>query len=214
MDAGLKALDDGIRADGTMRKSFTLRDLEAGLERTGTRIEDAKRELESFQSAWDGVFDSITKTAREPFSLENTLTLAQETNKPISAEMLNKSAKAVIQRNIEFSGVLRKMSDKGFPPALINEIGQLGAGQGILVAEELLRTATPKEIAELSKNYAMLESSSALVGKTVADSMYGAGLEAANGVYNGLVAREEKLKNAALIPVSYTHLTLPTNREV
>ena len=199
VDAGLKALDDGIRADGTMRKSFTLRDLEAGLERTGTRIEDAKRELESFQSAWDGIFDSITKTAREPFSLENTLTLAQETNKPISAEMLNKSAKAVIQRNIEFSGVLRKMSDKGFPPALINEIGQLGAGQGILVAEELLRTATPKEIAELSKNYAMLESSSALVGKTVADSMYGAGLEAANGVYNGLVAREEKLKNAALI---------------
>ena len=199
VNAGLKALDDGIRADGTMRKSFTLRDLEAGLERTGTRIEDAKRELESFQSAWDGVFDSITKTAREPFSLENTLTLAQETNKPISAEMLNKSAKAVIQRNIEFSGVLRKMSDKGFPPALINEIGQLGAGQGILVAEELLRTATPKEIAELSKNYAMLESSSALVGKTVADSMYGAGLEAANGVYNGLVAREEKLKNAALI---------------
>lgn len=199
VNAGLKALDDGIRADGTMRKSFTLRDLEAGLDRTATRIEDAKRQLESFQGAWDGVFDSISKTARDPFSLENTLTLAQETNKPISAEMLNKSAKAVIQRNIEFSGVLRKMSDKGFPPALINEIGQLGAGQGILVAEELLRTATPKEIAELSKNYAMLESSSALVGKTVADSMYGVGLEAANGVYNGLVAREEKLKNAALI---------------
>lgn len=196
---GLRELNKNILADGTMLKSFTLRDLEAGFDRTSTRIEDAKRHLDGLYSAWEEVANSVYKVARDPFSLQNTLTLAQETNKPISVEMLNKSAKAVINRNIKFRGNLEKMREAGFPPALIREVAELGAGQGILVAEELLRSASPTQIAELSKNYDLLNTTALDLGGAVADSFYGAGISAGEGVYHGLIAQRDKIEEAATI---------------
>lgn len=196
---GLRELNKNILADGTMLKSFTLRDLEAGFDRTSTRIEDAKRNLDGLYSAWEEVANSVYKVARDPFSLQNTLTLAEETNKPISVEMLNKSAKAVIDRNIKFRGNLEKMREAGFPPALIREVAELGAGQGILVAEELLRSASPTQIAELNKNYDLLNTTALDLGGAVADSFYGAGISAGEGVYHGLIAQRDKIEEAATI---------------
>lgn len=195
--AGLNSLFHGITTGGGIRKgfNFTLRDIEYGIEKTNISLENAKKRLDDLKNSYNSVVDSVSSKAREPFSLSNSIQIAQESNQPVTVKTLTKSAKAVVARNLKFRKVLLALRDKGFPPGLLQEVAALGPGEGIPVGEELAKSSN-KDILDLKRAYDRLDSSALEVGKTVGDAMYKSGIDAADGLVKGLEGRIDKMEKA------------------
>lgn len=197
VNAGLDTLARGINSNGTQRKgsNFTLADLEAGISRTQTRLEDAMRNAEGLRQSYVSTMDTISKAAREPFSLSNAFSFARDTYTPVSLKMVTDHAKKIISNNKTFGSRLSAMAAKGFPAAFIHEVASLGAEEGIKVADELLKSS-PGDVKQFNQVYAEVDRSSNALGKQVAGAMYNHGIAAADGVVAGLQARLSELEKA------------------
>ncbi|MBW1640479.1 tape measure protein [Microbacterium resistens] len=120
----------------------------------------------------------ITKTrqVRESQTIGGvTLTSTrQETTteqKAATAGSIAKSMAATAARLKRFADKLKKLAQKGLPPALVAEIAQVGVEAGEPIVDALL-TASAAEVKSISDSYKTIGNASNQAGQTVSDANY------------------------------------------
>lgn len=91
---------------------------------------------------------------------------------------------------------MKQLIAKGLPPALVQQIAGLGIEKGSAVADAFL-AASSAEVKAYTADWSSFNTTTASIGKTLADQMYGAGISAQQGLLKGLTADQAKLVKAA-----------------
>ncbi len=92
----------------------------------------------------------------------------------------------------QFTAAIRKLGKMGLRKDLINQIIQMGPGQGLQVADALLN-GPAKVIGEMNSTQAAIASGSSALGQAAANAMYDTGAAAGKGFLSGLQAQESQV---------------------
>lgn len=199
---GLDALNRGLTQSGGInsygkRMGITLKDLEYGQHYVNLRLEEANNKLREQIDLRDQLAKSVTDMSRGTYSIADATKIAHEAGQPVTAKTLTKSANAVIHKNNILNRRVQEMRKRGFAPAIIAEVAQLGLSEGIATADMLLKSPAA-DIKALNYAYKRLDETSTVLGNTTANIMYKAGIDAADGVVKGLEYRLSEIENAGL----------------
>jgi predicted nucleic acid-binding Zn-ribbon protein len=94
----------------------------------------------------------------------------------------------------EFAAALAALKKKGLNSQSLSEIAQAGLSGGGLDTARTLLGASSGDIKQINSLEAALKKSAADAGKITADSFYGAGIKAADGLVKGLQKQQDKLE--------------------
>lgn len=204
----MKSLIDGLyRARNAVtasdlvasRKNKLLSQLDAGalalmqnfvkLEKINAALADAEEALSEVKQQFDQLKNSVRENILEYGKITKIGTYGTSVN-TLTSQLGKDVAKAE-----QFSSMLSALKARGLNSAMISEIGTAGiAGGGFATAQSLMN-ATPEQIAELNALQQTLAAHAEAAGTTVANSMYKAGLDAAQGLVDGLKAQQEAIKH-------------------
>lgn len=91
-----------------------------------------------------------------------------------------------------FAGQINALKARGINNSLLDQVVQLGAGQGSNLAEALLK-ADPETWKRLNEAQAAIDAAANRLGRGAADALYDSGRHAADGFLTGLKAQQEQL---------------------
>lgn len=179
-------------------KGVTLRDYELSIERTGKALDKAEDKLADLRGKRNQVIEGLTTSLSSEFSLKD---FVGGTNKggfrnAVSAKGLSSYARDKMNKLKNFSKDIKTLILKGYNPALVEEIAQMGLEDGSALAKALIKDPSQKK--SLNESYAGIEKYSEVTGTTIANKMYNAGIQSAEGLVKGLKADEQALKDAAV----------------
>lgn len=181
------------------RKNKLLQQLDAGalalmqnfvkLEKVNIQLEDATEKLGELKTQFDQLKNSVRENVLEYGKITKIGTYGTSVN-TLTGQLGRDVAKAE-----QFSSMLSTLKARGIDPAMIQDIAQAGiAGGGFATAQSLMN-ATPEQIAELNALQQTLTAHAEAAGTTVANAMYKSGLDAAQGLVDGLKAQQEQIKH-------------------
>lgn len=227
LNAGTTTLLSGLTSKGNAKKGAsslvkkaTLADVAKAREDVGKALEAAKGVLADMRDARADLAASVASSIKGELDLaagiseatEDAVQTIQRTNargdvwyeervtkgKPASAtfKSVAGTVKAAANKARAFAGLLKDLAKKGIPAGLIQEVAGYGTEQGTIVGKALL-SGSAAEVKELSADYASLGKWSDAAGDTVAGSMYDVGIQAQQGLVDGLLADDAKLAAAA-----------------
>lgn len=96
-----------------------------------------------------------------------------------------------------FTANLARASQKGLSKALYDQIVQMGPEQGAAYAEALAN-ATPGHISALNRHQAKINQYAKQLGKSTSRTMYGAGVDAAQGFVKGINKLIKRIRKAGV----------------
>lgn len=143
------------------------------------RLKASQKKLDDVLKDRNKYRDSLAETLAGGFSL------SAAANGEIGLERITQSAQDALAQIRTLRSQISQLGKLGVPKGLIDEIAQLGGEKGSLVAEQLLK-GPRSQLKELSKTYTAIQSESAKTAGTVADQMYGVGVDAARGLVKGI----------------------------
>lgn len=143
------------------------------------RLKASQKKLDDVLKDRNKYRDSLASTLAGGFSL------SAAANGEIGLERITQSAQDALAQIRTLRTQIAQLGKLGVPKGLIDEIAQLGGEKGSLVAEQLLK-GPRSQLKELSKTYTAIQSESARTAGTVADQMYGVGVDAARGLVKGI----------------------------
>jgi hypothetical protein len=114
---------------------------------------------------------------------------------PVTFNRILAQVKQAVARATRFTVILKKLAREGLAKGLLQQLAE--AGPAALPQAEALLQATPKQIGVLNRQYRKLDSVGSTLGGFIANDLYGAGVQAAKGLVNGLESQQSKL-NAAI----------------
>jgi hypothetical protein len=147
---------------------------------------DAKKGLDDLTQAFDQLHDSVA---------QNIMTFANITKtggKGASAETMIRQLTSDVGKSAGFAQQLDALRGRGLDSAALAQIASAGPEEGSRTAAALLK-ATPEQIAQINALQAQLKFAADKAGETAADSMYGAGIAAAQGLVDGLQANLDQI---------------------
>ena len=177
--------------------------LEKALASLTKRSEGLEKALEAAKSKAEelkAVRDAVANDLRGEFKLSDMITSDSRYAKDLlgsglTAKGIANRASATAQRIERFAHRLNRLRDKGYGETIIQEVAALGSEDGMLAANALLN-ATTKERNSVIRAYNRLDSASNKAGKEVTLSMYRGGIDAAEGLVNGLQSKSRDVDNA------------------
>lgn len=95
-----------------------------------------------------------------------------------------------------FKDKIKKLIDKGYDPALVQDIAEMGITDGTQVANALIKDNSQKK--SINASYKGIQTESTKLGQTIGNKMYDAGIQSAQGLVKGLKADDKALKEAAV----------------
>lgn len=101
-----------------------------------------------------------------------------------------------LRKTQQFAANLAKLKAKGLNATVYQQIAEAGADQGGAIADALL-AGGPNTFNTLNRLQANINSASAGLGNTAANNLYQAGVNAAQGLVNGLLAKTKALDAAS-----------------
>jgi hypothetical protein len=113
-----------------------------------------------------------------------------------SQDVLNNMA-SQLSNTLTFSNNLQALKKKGLSADLLEQIASAGVDQGGATAAALMG-ASSNTIKQLNSMQSQMKKSADAAGSAVADSMYGAGIKAAEGLVKGLEKKQKSIENAML----------------
>lgn len=203
-----------------LRGTATLADVALARENIGSRLAAANENLANLQDSYTQLRDSIANSIKGELDLAKGITAATADvtaavtqsygsngswtqggaakGSPAKATFASVAGqvKSLATKARAFALKLAGLARKGIPSGLVQEVASLGTEQGSVVADALL-TGTSAQVRGLQNDYASLNTWSTKAGSYVADQMYGAGIDAAEGLIKGLEAADNKLAKAA-----------------
>jgi len=153
------------------------------------RIKKANTQLKDAIKVRDDYGASMTS------KLEDTFTLTADSSKRSVSSLITgftSAAKSVSS----FTSTLTGLQRKGLSKGLVDQVAQLGVAGGAQLAKNLAN-ASGAEITSLSTAYEKLSKASAKGGKSLAQSMYQNGVDAAKGLVRGLTSHLDKVTKAS-----------------
>lgn len=162
------------------------------LEAVNKQLEEAKSSLESVR----GEFDNLRASVKS--SLIGFANITKMGKWGTSPQVLIDQLRQDTSRTSQFAGQLEQLKARGLNAAILQDIAEAGvAGGGAATATSLLG-ASPAQIAEINRLQAQLTASADAAGKTTATAMYGAGVQAAEGLVAGLTAKQDQIEAAMM----------------
>lgn len=197
--SGLQSTKNGIMAafkgkteTNLVNKLYTTADklipLQQNLDKVNKSLESANDTLDDLKQSFDQMkssvssnivaFGDITKAGKYGTSVNTLINqLQNDTNK----------AK-------QFDSMLAQLKAKGLNSQAISEIAAAGLDNGGLATAQTLLTASSADIAQINKLQSQLQTAADSAGTTVANAMYGAGIQAAQGLVNGLQSQQDSIE--------------------
>lgn len=136
--------------------------------------------------------------------LDSANITASATGGAVSAQSILATLTAKMQQAKQFAAQLAKLRTKGIRSDLIAQIAQAGAEQGSGAAAALA-TASAGQISQINATQAQLVGAATAAGSTAGTAMYGAGIQAAQGLVKGLKSQQKAIeKQMATIATAMT----------
>jgi phage-related protein len=157
-------------------------------ENISARLKAAQDKLVAAQKNYSDAFNSAADKTRQSFSLVST-----GQNGFVDLNFSKKQFQAAVAQARKFATDIATLAKRGLNKDLLQQLVDAGADQGGAMAAALAGAdaATFKEFNVLQTQ---LNKAADAVGKTTADTMYGAGLKAAQGLVAGLAAQEKAIQ--------------------
>ncbi|MFE9064937.1 phage tail protein [Streptomyces violaceusniger] len=165
---------------------FKLRD---SAEANSKALDSAKDKLNDLK----GQFDSLKTSVKS--SLVGFGNITKIGKYGTSAQTLINQLQSDTTRTGDFAKQLDELKKRGLNAQMISDIAAAGVTGGGMATAQSLLTATPEQIAQINALQAQLVSSADKAGTTVADSMYGAGIKAADGLVKGLTEKQKAIED-------------------
>ncbi|MET7643051.1 phage tail tape measure protein [Streptomyces sp. NPDC005426] len=174
------------------KQLVTLANREAAL---ATRIKTATKRLTDQIKARDKLAADVKK------GVLDSANITSGTDGQTSAASILATLTTKMQQAKQFAQQLATLRKKGIRSDLIAQIAQAGVEQGSGAAAALA-TASSSQIAQINKTQGQLVTAATQAGNTAGTAMYGAGIQAAQGLVKGLKSQrkqiEKQMANIAL----------------
>ena len=159
----------------------------ASLASAKTRLDDLKNSAAQLKSS---VAASIMQGA-------SVVTQAPQEGFALSSNDVVNNMNAQLQKAAAFSAQLQQLKKRGLSADLLEQIASAGVDQGGATAAALAG-ASNSQIKQLNSMQTQLKASANAAGSAIADSMYGAGIRAAEGLVKGLEKKQKAIEAAML----------------
>lgn len=106
-------------------------------------------------------------------------------------------AKGFLAKVQGFAGKLKRLQQKGFSGAILQEVAGLGTTAGTQAADSLLQ-ASSAQVKDLNKTMTAIDSASLAAGNAVTDSMFKGGVNGAAAVVKGIESQQGAIGKAML----------------
>lgn len=143
------------------------------------RLKTAQANLKAVQDAYAKAQTDAAQKVRESFDL---VTPGQTF---VNLDLLQQRFQDTVNQAKDFATNIARLSKRGVDKDLLQQLADAGATDGSVVARALAN-ASDAQLKAFNSLSSQLRSASGTVGKTVADSLYGAGVRAAQGLVKGL----------------------------
>ncbi|MET9583661.1 phage tail tape measure protein [Streptomyces sp. NPDC006539] len=125
--------------------------------------------------------------------LDSANITANSTGGQVSAQSILATLTAKMQQARQFAQQLATLRKKGVRSDLIAQIAQAGVEQGSGAAAALA-TASASQISQINATQKQLVGAATQAGDTAGTAMYGAGIQAANGLIKGLKSQQKQIE--------------------
>lgn len=182
--AAQKALLDKLNASGVQ------------LMANQTLLEGVNASLADAQSALDAVtsqFDSLKSSIAASIVSFGSITKIGKWGTNINVLMTQLGSDVGAAK--DFAAQLAALKSKGLDPALIQQVAEAGITGGGAATAATLLTATPEQIQQINALQAQLNTAANAAGTSTAQAMYGAGVQAAQGLVDGLTSQKKQIED-------------------
>ncbi|MFF4823138.1 phage tail tape measure protein [Streptomyces sp. NPDC001312] len=176
------------------REDAVMRSLAAKRDAVAKKIKDAQKKLSDLQKAWSDEVKSVSQGIMQGFSI---VTEAPQQGFALTAQDVVNKMRGQMAQAVQFTAQLQTLKKKGLSAELIEQIAAAGVEQGGATAAALAG-ASKGQVAEINKLQKTTKSAADNAGKAVADSMYGSGIKAAQGLVKGLQSQEKAIEKQML----------------
>lgn len=111
-----------------------------------------------------------------------------------SATQLLKRITKEAANTVEFGQLISQLKSKGLNTTLLSQLTEAGPAEGLQTARNLLKN-NGNLVGDINAQYAKMATAATNTGNQMADAMYGAGVQAAQGVVNGLKSQQKAIEN-------------------
>jgi len=158
-----------------------------------------QQQLEGIAKQRDQIADKIEKSKSFMASVvESIISPTDITKLGKSAKSIVNNLKKTISQTLNFRDQISQLSSLGLGENAIQQIVQAGAMEGGQTAAALI-AGGPEAINEVNALYAQLGTTANQFAETAGQAVYGAGVDISNGLINGLLAQDARLREAATV---------------
>lgn len=148
----------------------------------------AQKNLTDLLTKSNKLRDDIATQVRDSFSL-----ISQSGAEDITS--MTERLQRAVDGAQKFATNVLALKARNLSAALLTQLAQAGPVAGAATAQ-MLSQASDSQLAQLNKLYAQLDTTAKTTGVTIADSLYGAGVRAAQGLVDGLKAKKNEIDEA------------------
>ncbi|MFJ9573567.1 phage tail tape measure protein [Streptomyces bacillaris] len=164
-----------------------------------TRMKTATKALADQIKARDKLADDVRKGVLDAANITSN-----SSGGPVGAQTILAQLTAKMNQAKMFAAQLASLRTKGVRSDLIAQIAQAGVEQGSAAATALA-LASKSEISQINATQSQLVGAATAAGATAGTAMYGAGIQAAQGLVKGLKSQQQAIeKQMASIAASMT----------
>lgn len=155
-----------------------------------SRLKSAQKKLADLKKAWSDEAKSVASGIMQGFSV---VTDAPQEGFALTAQDVVNKMRDQMAKAVQFAAQLQALKKKGLRADLIEQIATAGVDQGGATASAL-SGASKAQIDQINQLQTATKSAANAAGKSVADSMYGAGIRSAQGLVKGLQSQEKAIE--------------------
>lgn len=175
----LKKLDSSGKALLAQQKKY---------EAVNKSLDAAKSKLDGLKDSFNQLKDSVSSNIIEFGNITKAGKYGTNVNTLIN-QLQGDTAKAQ-----QFNSMLSQLKAKGLNATAISQIAEAGISGGGMATAQTLLGASAEDIKKINDLQTQLTSAANAAGTTVADSMYGAGIKAAQGLVDGLTSQQKAIE--------------------
>jgi TP901 family phage tail tape measure protein len=184
-ESAIKHLESYVKKEGAQ-----LEKLAKQRDGVAANLKRAQANLKNLQKEWADERNNIASGIMQNASV---VLGPKDDGGPITASDVLANMQNQAQQAVQFSAELEALKKKGLRADLIEQIASAGVDQGGATAQALMG-ASATQIAQLNQAQHNMKASANKTGGVVADAMYKAGIESANGLIKGLKSKEKSIE--------------------
>jgi nucleoside diphosphate kinase len=175
--------------EGYVRKEATqLQKLASQRDGVASKLKAAQSKLSTLQKEWTDEKNSIASGI-----MQGTSVVTDAPNGWLSGGDVVQHMQDQVQKALKFANDLQTLKNRGLNSDMIQQIAASGFDQGGATAAALAG-ANNSQLSQLNAMEKQLKGAADKTGASVADSMYGAGIQSAKGLIKGLQSQEKAIQ--------------------